>query len=195
MRIAAMEERLNVLFDRTGLKDVEIARRLGVAKQTISCWRSGVRSPKRTALIKIADTFHVDVAWLLGYGDDASQRQRCRNMTLLDKLAGLMEEHRDTVASLSRKTGLPYTTIDGLFKKGFAGARIGTVQAIAKAYGVSLDYMIRDEITDPHFWQVDPAAAPDECRLLAAWRGADDVVKALALEMLINHQKHREAQP
>ena len=71
MRTATPEERLNTLFDRTGLKDVEIARRIGVAKQTISCWRSGVRSPKRTALMKIADTFHVDVAWLLGYDDDA----------------------------------------------------------------------------------------------------------------------------
>lgn len=124
-------------------------------------------------------------------------------MTLLDKLAGLMEEHRDTVASLSRKTGLPYTTIDGLFKKGFAGARIGTVQAIARAYGVSLDYMIRDEITDPHFGQESAFVASfdglparesitdEERMLIAAYRAAKAEYKVVAMEILINH---REAQ-
>lgn len=72
-------------------------------------------------------------------------------MTLLQKLTELMESHGDTVASLSRKSGVPYTTIDGLFKKGFTGAKISTIQAIARAYGVSLDYMIRDEIDDPMY--------------------------------------------
>lgn len=111
-------------------------------------------------------------------------------MTLLDKLAVLMEEHRDTVASLSRKTGLPYTTIDGLFKKGFAGARIGTVQAIARAYGVSLDYMIRDEITDP-LYGLPPEVvdlSDQEQQLVLAYRSATDAAREIAFETLINHR-------
>ena len=77
-------------------------------------------------------------------------------MNLLQKLTELMRENGDTVASLSRKSGIPYTTIDGLFKKGFSGARISTIQAISKTYGVSLDYLIRDEITDKEYGLYDP---------------------------------------
>ena len=115
-------------------------------------------------------------------------------MTLLQKLTDLMGKNGDTVASLSRKTGLPYTTIDGLFKKGFAGARITTIQAISRAYNVSLDYMIRDEITDPNYGLDAPASTPEETRLLRAWRGAEAGVRVLALEMLENHQTEKETE-
>ena len=89
-------------------------------------------------------------------------------MNLLQKLTELMNKHGDTVASLSRKSGLPYTTIDGLFKKGFAGARISTIQAIAKTYHVSADYLIRDEIEDPTFGLVDASVPPDVPKTLEA---------------------------
>lgn len=89
-------------------------------------------------------------------------------MNLLQKLTELMNKNGDTVASLSRKSGLPYTTIDGLFKKGFAGARISTIQAIAKTYHVSADYLIRDEIEDPTFGLVDPTLPPDAPKTLEA---------------------------
>lgn len=89
-------------------------------------------------------------------------------MNLLQKLTELMNKNGDTVASLSRKSGLPYTTIDGLFKKGFAGARISTIQAIAKTYHVSADYLIRDEIEDPSFGLVDTSLPPDAPKTLEA---------------------------
>ncbi len=91
-------------------------------------------------------------------------------MTLLQKITDLMENAGDTVASLSRKTGLPYTTIDGLYKKGYAGARITTIQAIARAYGVSLDYLIRDEITDPRYGMGSPALTATEAELVDLFR-------------------------
>lgn len=109
-------------------------------------------------------------------------------MNLLQKLTELMENHGDNVASLSRKSGVPYTTIDGLYKKGYAGARIQTIEALARSYGVSLDYMIKDEIEDPRFG-LEPLSLEDtERQLLAAWRGADDSARGIALEILKNHQ-------
>lgn len=73
MRAATSQQRINELFDNSGLKDTEIAASLGVSKQSVSSWRSGIRSPKKSILIRIADYFHVDVAWLLGFDDDPPQ--------------------------------------------------------------------------------------------------------------------------
>ena len=98
-----------------------------------------------------------------------------------------MKQHGDTVASLSRKSGIPYTTIDGLFKKGFAGARISTIQAIGKTYRVSMDYLIRDEIEDPNFGLISEQLLPSEHRLIRAWRAADPSAQEIALETLENH--------
>ena len=39
---------------------------------------------------------------------------------------------------------VPYTTIDGFYKKGYENAKISTIRKIAKALDVSLDYLIDD---------------------------------------------------
>lgn len=112
-------------------------------------------------------------------------------MNLLQKLTELMENHGDNVASLSRKSGVPYTTIDGLYKKGYGNAKLPTIKAICDVYGVSLDYMIKDEIEDPRFG-LEPLSLDDtERQLLAAWRGADESARGIALEILKNHQNKR----
>lgn len=115
-------------------------------------------------------------------------------MNLLQKLTELMEKNGDTVASLSRKSGVPYTTIDGLFKKGFAGARISTIQAIGRTYHVSTDYLIRDEIDDPQFGLMADKLQPIERRLLSAWRNAEPGAQEIALETLENHPAKQDTE-
>ena len=107
-------------------------------------------------------------------------------MTLLQKIADLMRKNEDTVASLSRKSGLPYTTIDGLFKKGYAGARISTIQAIARVYNVSLDYLIRDEIEDPRYGMPSPALSPEDQLLLQAFHQLTPAARAVLLSTAQN---------
>ena len=72
MKIATCQERLNELFDSDPRNDSAIAAALGVAKQTLSAWRNGSRSPKKTMLIKITEQFHVSIEWLMGYDVDQS---------------------------------------------------------------------------------------------------------------------------
>lgn len=50
-----------------GTQRVDIAKRLGVSKQTVSAWTTGERTPKRPAIIAIAQAFDVNIAWLHGY--------------------------------------------------------------------------------------------------------------------------------
>ena len=63
-------------------------------------------------------------------------------MNLLDRVRKLMEERNDNNASLARNSGIPYTTIDGLFKRGWEKAQLSTIQKIADYYNVSLDYLV-----------------------------------------------------
>lgn len=76
MKIATNQDRLNELFDADPRNDTDIAVDLDVSKQAISAWRKGIRSPKKTMLIKIADKYNVSIEWLMGYdvGKNDSQR-------------------------------------------------------------------------------------------------------------------------
>ena len=65
-------------------------------------------------------------------------------MTFLEKLDGLMDEMSINKAELSRISGVPYTTIDGFYKKGYENAKISTIRKIAHALGTSLDYLVED---------------------------------------------------
>ena len=66
-KVATNQERLNELFDADPRTDSAIAESLHVSRQTISAWRNGTRSPKKSMLVLIAERFHVDLAWLMGY--------------------------------------------------------------------------------------------------------------------------------
>lgn len=64
------------------------------------------------------------------------------DMDFLDRLRILMEKNKDNNSTLAKKSGIPYTTIDGLFKRGWEKAQISTIQRICDHYGISIDYMV-----------------------------------------------------
>jgi transcriptional regulator with XRE-family HTH domain len=63
-------KRLNDLFDSDPRTDSAIADALGVSKQTVSYWRQGTRSPRRSLIVTIAGMYHVSPSWLMGFDDD-----------------------------------------------------------------------------------------------------------------------------
>ena len=72
MKVATNQERLNELFDADPRNDTAIASAIGVSKQTISMWRHGSRSPKKSVLIKIAKLYGVSLEWLMGFDVEKS---------------------------------------------------------------------------------------------------------------------------
>ena len=66
-RITDFTERFIELIDNSPLSDTEISRALNVSKQTVSSWKVGRRSPKKPTIITIAQYFHVNIEWLMGY--------------------------------------------------------------------------------------------------------------------------------
>lgn len=72
-------------------------------------------------------------------------------MNFLEKLDLLMGQNNLNKHSLSEKCGIPYTTIDAFYKKGFANAKLSTIQKLANFFDTTLDYLMREEITDPEY--------------------------------------------
>ena len=81
MGIVTNQERLNELFDADPRNDTAIAKSLGVSKQTISMWRHGTRSPKKSVLIRIANEFKVSIEWLMGF--DVEKNEPARKMPIV----------------------------------------------------------------------------------------------------------------
>ena len=67
-------------------------------------------------------------------------------MNFLEKLDALKATTGDSNASLSKKSGIPYTTIDGLYKKGYANMKLSTLIALSEYFHVSMDYLAKDYI-------------------------------------------------
>ena len=60
-------------------------------------------------------------------------------MGLTDKLDILMNERNMNKADLARESGVPYTTIDGFYKKGSDNAKLSTLKKLCKYFGCTLD--------------------------------------------------------
>lgn len=66
---SSFHKRLRKLRLDAGLDQVELAKILNVAKQTVSNWENGNRAPDHEMLIRIADFFNVTTDYLLGRTD------------------------------------------------------------------------------------------------------------------------------
>lgn len=69
-------------------------------------------------------------------------------MNFLEKLDYMMEKLSINKNQLSKLSGVPYTTIDSFYKKGYENTKISTIRKIAVALDVSLDYLVDDNISD-----------------------------------------------
>lgn len=54
-----------MLRDSRGLSDYQVAEELGIARSTLSNWKSGKYNPKADKLKKIADFFNVPLEYLV----------------------------------------------------------------------------------------------------------------------------------
>lgn len=70
------------------------------------------------------------------------------DMNFLDKLDYLMDQNNLNKHSLSKISGIPYTTIDAFYKKGYDNAKLSTLKKLANQFSTTIDYLMRDEITD-----------------------------------------------
>ncbi len=69
-------------------------------------------------------------------------------MGLTDKLDLLMKQRNINKAELARESGVPYTTIDGFYKKGSENAKLSTLKKLCAYFKCSLDYLADDSVLE-----------------------------------------------
>lgn len=122
-------------------------------------------------------------------------------MTFLEKLDLLMESSGLNKNKLSILSGVPYTTIDGFYKKGYENAKISTIRKIAKALGCSLDYLIEDEPETKKSPSVDESTPGGNKNddIIAYLQNLDDSQKDFLIALLetvaARNQRKRSAVP
>ncbi len=112
-------------------------------------------------------------------------------MNFLEKIDALMKECDLNKNTLSQESGIPYTTIDGWYKKGYSNARLPTIQKLADYFDTTLDYLIRDEITDKDFGKTFGfEISVHEKNLIKKYRGLDTHGKK-AVDWIAEHELDR----
>lgn len=72
-------------------------------------------------------------------------------MNLLEKLNYLMSQKDINKNVLAKESGIPYTTLDGLYKKGYKNTKLSTIRKLSEFFDVTIDYLIDDNINDPEY--------------------------------------------
>ena len=66
-------------------------------------------------------------------------------MDFLEKLDYLMKQNNLNKSRLSKACDIPYTTIDGWYKKGYEGLKLSTLRKLARYFGTTLDFWAGEE--------------------------------------------------
>lgn len=92
-------------------------------------------------------------------------------MNMIEKIQEMMSEKKLTKADVAKGAEIPYTTLDGLFKKKFENTRFPTLRKIALFFDVSMEYLVVDEESDKDYGKVIVnELTREEHNLIASWR-------------------------
>lgn len=101
-------------------------------------------------------------------------------MNFLDKLNLLMEKQHLNKNTLSKACNIPYTTIDGWYKRGYEELKLPTLKKLSNYFKVSLDYWANDDLLEPIPLQINNfiLAKKDEIELICNYRILNNLTKA-----------------
>lgn len=95
--------RLHQLLNYFGIKQSDMAKRVGIPKSALSMYLNEQREPRQNRLTEIADAYGVNESWLMGYDvpmlkSEESQAQIHQNIGKL--ISGLMQTDADFLTKL-----------------------------------------------------------------------------------------------
>jgi len=92
-------------------------------------------------------------------------------VNMIEKIKTLMNERGLNKADVSKGAEIPYTTIDGLFKKGYENTRYPTLRKLSVFFDVSMEYLITDDEENRDAGKISfMDVTPEELNLLNLWR-------------------------
>lgn len=102
-------------------------------------------------------------------------------MSVLNKIKQYMEENDFTKADIARLSDIPYTTIDGIFKKGDENIKLTTLKKLAAMMGCRIDELV---YTEPAVKAECENVTSNELEILDMLRALDDRGRSAVLDTL-----------
>ena len=91
MERVAINKRLTEMCRHFGIKPIDISKRTGIPKSSISMYFSGARLPRQDKIAIISDCYGINPTWLLGYDVPMERREiRVPNVENADKHVDLI---------------------------------------------------------------------------------------------------------
>ncbi|MDR2606422.1 MAG: helix-turn-helix domain-containing protein [Oscillospiraceae bacterium] len=103
----------------------------------------------------------------------------------IQTLNHLLNEKEISKAELSRRAEIPYTTIDGWYKKSAEGVRLDTLQKLATFFDVSIDYLVNGKTN---------SFSLEETRIINKYRKLDAHGKTVTQLVLDEENKRMAAE-
>lgn len=100
-------------------------------------------------------------------------------MAVINVIDDFLKAHNYKRSDLARLCGLPYTTIDGIYKRGDENLRLPTLKKIAAGMGITLDMLVYGPEA-AH----DDSVRPAEFEMLKRMRALDDAGRSCVMDML-----------
>ena len=110
-------ERLREALTNAGMKQVDLVRKTGLDRGSVSSYLSGRYEPKQKAIYKMAQVLNVSESWLMGYDVPSYRTDEQKKNDQLAKLIVRMRTDKDfyeTVAALANLTETQYRGIQQL---------------------------------------------------------------------------------
>ena len=106
-KVSNFQERFTQLVEESGMSLLKLSKELHMSNQTLSAWRSGVRSPKEPTIMAVADYFNVSFGWLMGFDVIKKENRRViiSNSDVFRKIInGMDPKDYETVMRIFEKT-------------------------------------------------------------------------------------------
>lgn len=112
-------------------------------------------------------------------------------MNIYEKIDYLIDRKGITRKFLCNEIGVSYNTLNSMIKRNSGSISVDTIRDIANFFNVSIDYLMRDEITDPEYGTtIDFAVTLSEQSLIKKYRTLDEHGKK-AVDLILNHEHDR----
>ena len=96
-------------------------------------------------------------------------------MTLLEKIDCLMSEKKLNKRKLSIEADIPYTTVDGWYKRGYENISLSTFKKLCRFFDVSMDSMAYDDMQIQPYDPKRIYTTPYEREIILKYRQADNI--------------------
>ncbi len=93
----------------------------------------------------------------------------------------LMKERKINKRMLSKKSGIPYTTIDGWYKKGWSNISLATLKKLSSYFQISIDTLVCNDGFDEYKLTLSEKQFLDKYRLVDS-RGIETLSLLLEAE-------------